>query len=119
MHDDYNNYDEFGPEPLEIPDGLKDCGNCAHFRLYDPHQHMPIFDGRKWIYGGQCTCISSGGVDFENDSDIPDGFVFVLVDGRPCGRFEPCARARAEAADWAEQASDPYAYNGVSERDFY
>lgn len=119
-HEDYSNYEEFGPEPPEFPDELKICGNCEYFK--DQEGVRGQFRGGvigSIEYVAQCINMNSGCRDFGNDDDIWDGLVFVPWDGRVCLNFEPCAEALAEAKAIAEERRDPYAANGVSERDFY
>ena len=115
-HEDYNNYEEFGPEPPEIPDEYRVCGWCEYC---DQPDHPVYIKGRDIITkGGQCLYRASMCVDGERDEDILDGAVFVPFDGQVCKNFEPCAEALREAADAAEYNRDPYTYNGVSPKNF-
>ena len=117
-HEDYSNYNEFGPEPASIPDELKICGNCAHCDVADQPVYIRTPGGSK-VCGGQCLYPASGCTDFENDADIMDGAVFVPFDGRTCENFEPSPECLAQAEDYAEYDRDPYAYSGVDRREFY
>lgn len=108
--------EDFSPAP-ELPDELKICGECEYY-AYDQPICLCAHGGQR-VRGAQCLYQASGCTDFETGNDILDGVVFVPFTGRPCSNFEPCAEALAAAAEAAEYERNPYAANGVDQRDFY
>lgn len=117
--DRFDRGEDFSEAPV-IPDELKVCGECEYYNFREENVPSGQFNQGSYRAGvKQCLHAHSGCTDFANGDDILDGMVFVPFDGRICKNFEPCAEALAAAADAAEYDRDPYAYNGVNERDFY
>ena len=109
-HEDYSNYNEFGPEPASIPDELKICGNCA---FYDAKMApVTVFTAYgDEIEARNCECDDLG---YRN---------YVLTEYEtnacPCRYFTPTAETRAAAEDYAAEEINRHKYNGIGPHDFY
>ena len=92
-------------DELEVPEEYKMCMHCEHFDA-----NMAPFI----CYPADC---GERELKYCNSDNMPQN-TLVEADTDACPWFKPDEEARAAAEDHATYNADPYAYNGVSERDF-
>lgn len=98
--------EDFSPPSPEIPEACRICKFCEYFDK-DPKKPTPF------------TFMSEGGDDYECYACLAVENRLVEEDTSCCKDFLPNAEAEAEAQDEENYRRDPYAYNGVSRRDFF